>query len=156
MIVTRRPFKGECAKPSVPPWASTRRRHKARPRPAPPPARLREIYEVVLAAQLAGVEAAVPGAALVDVDEACRDIIDEAGYGEYFVHSTGHGIGLEVHEAPSAARTGRGELAEGMTLTIEPGIYLPGEGGVRIEDTLIITSGAPRVITEWPKELMIL
>lgn len=121
-----------------------------------PPARLREIYEVVLAAQLAGVKAAVPGAALVDVDKACRDIIDEAGYGEYFVHSTGHGIGLEVHEAPSAARTGRGELAEGMTLTIEPGIYIPGEGGVRIEDTLIITSGAPRVLTEWPKELMIL
>ena len=116
----------------------------------------REIYQIVLGAQLAGVAAAVPGADLVDVDKACRDVIEAAGYGEYFVHSTGHGIGLEVHEAPSAARTGTGTLAENMTLTIEPGIYVPGRGGVRIEDTLIITAGAPRVITEWPKELVIL
>ncbi|SDS00936.1 M24 family metallopeptidase [Corynebacterium timonense] len=121
-----------------------------------PSAQLREIYDVVLEAQLAGVKAAVPGAKLVEVDKVCRDIIEQAGYGEYFVHSTGHGVGLEVHEAPSAARTGTGELREGMTLTIEPGIYVPVVGGVRIEDTLIITSGAPRVITEWPKDLRIL
>lgn len=121
-----------------------------------PAAQLRDIYEVVLEAQRAGVKAAVPGAKLAEVDKVCRDIIEGAGYGEYFVHSTGHGVGLEVHEAPSAARTGTGELREGMTLTIEPGIYIPDVGGVRIEDTLIITSGAPRVITEWPKELMIL
>ncbi len=116
----------------------------------------REIYQVVLESQRAGVAAAVPGAALADVDKACRDIIEAAGYGEYFVHSTGHGVGLEVHEAPSAAASATGTLAENMTLTIEPGIYVPGRGGVRIEDTLIITSGAPRVITEWPKELRIL
>ncbi|MDK8813240.1 X-Pro dipeptidase [Corynebacterium sp. HMSC06C06] len=116
----------------------------------------REIYDVVLRAQLAGVKAAVPGAKLFDVDAACRDIIEEAGYGEYFVHSTGHGIGLDVHEGPSAAKTGTGELAEGMTLTIEPGIYVPGKGGVRIEDTLIITGGAPKIITAFPKELQIL
>ena len=121
-----------------------------------PDAQLREIYEVVRAAQLAGVAAAVPGAELVDVDKACRDIIDDAGYGEYFVHSTGHGVGLEVHEAPWAAVTGAGALAENMTLTIEPGIYLPGKGGVRIEDTLIITAGTPRVITQWPTELVVL
>ena len=121
-----------------------------------PSARLREIYEVTHAAQLAGVAAATPGRSLVDVDAACRDVIAEAGYGEYFVHSTGHGIGLDVHEAPSAAKTGKGELREHMTLTIEPGIYLPGEGGVRIEDTLIITSGAPRIITVYPKELIVL
>ena len=116
----------------------------------------RELYEVTLAAQLAGVRTATPGTSLVDVDKACRDIIEDAGYGEYFVHSTGHGVGLDVHEAPSAARTGTGTLAEGMTLTIEPGIYLPGKAGVRIEDTLIITAAAPRVITEFPKDLTVL
>lgn len=114
-------------------------------------AKSREIYNVVLEAQLAGIAAAVPGAKLVDVDAACRDIIAEAGYGDYFVHSTGHGVGIEVHEAPYAARTGKGELAAGMTLTIEPGIYVPEFGGVRIEDTLIITDGEPEIITELPK-----
>lgn len=117
---------------------------------------LREIYEVTLASQLAGVRAATPGTALADIDRACREVIDDAGFGEYFVHSTGHGVGLEVHEAPWAAATGKGELAKDMTLTIEPGIYVPGRGGVRIEDTLIITAGLPRVITEYPKELIVL
>lgn len=116
----------------------------------------KEVYDIVLRAQEAGVKASVPGTALVDVDAACRDIITEAGYGEYFVHSTGHGIGLDVHEGPSAAKTGKGELAEGMTLTIEPGIYVPGKGGVRIEDSLIITSGAPKIITAYPKDLQVL
>lgn len=111
----------------------------------------REIYNVVLNAQLAGVKAAVPGADVVDVDAACRDIIEKAGYGDYFVHSTGHGIGIEVHEAPFAARTGKGKLAAGMTLTIEPGIYVPEFGGVRIEDTLIITDNEPEIITQLPK-----
>lgn len=114
-------------------------------------AKSREIYNIVLEAQLAGVAAAVPGTKLVDVDAACRDIIEKAGYGQYFVHSTGHGVGIEVHEAPFAARTGKGELAAGMTLTIEPGIYVPEFGGVRIEDTLIITDGEPENITELPK-----
>ena len=116
----------------------------------------REIYEVTLEAQRAGVKAAVPGTELIDVDKACRDVIEGAGYGEYFVHSTGHGIGLDVHEAPSAARTGTGKLAEGMTLTIEPGIYIPGKAGVRIEDTLIITASAPKVITEYARDLTVL
>lgn len=115
----------------------------------------REIYELVLAAQLAGVEAATVGTELVDVDAACRDIIAAGGYGEYFTHSTGHGVGLDVHEAPSAAQTGTGRLAEYMTLTIEPGIYVPGRGGVRIEDTLIIGSGGPRIITDAGKDLLV-
>ena len=68
------------------------------------------------------------------------------------MHSTGHGVGLDVHEAPFAAQTGKGELAADMTLTIEPGIYVPGKGGVRIEDTLIITDGAPKIITAATKE----
>ena len=116
----------------------------------------KQIYDVVLEAQLAGVDAATPGTALFDVDRACRQIIEDAGYGEYFVHSTGHGIGLHVHEGPSAAVTGKGHLEEGMTLTIEPGIYVPGKGGVRIEDTLIITSGAPKIITPSSKELRVI
>lgn len=116
----------------------------------------REIYDVVLRAQAAGVAAATPGAALVEVDRVCRDIITEAGYGDYFVHSTGHGIGLEVHEKPAAARSGSGVLEEDMTLTIEPGIYVPGKGGVRIEDTLIITRGEPEIITNISKDLRVL
>ena len=116
----------------------------------------KEIYNVVLKSQLAGVAAATPGTALVDVDRACREVIEESGYGEYFVHSTGHGIGLHVHEGPSAASTGKGHLEENMTLTIEPGIYIPGKGGVRIEDTLIITSGAPKIITPSSKELRVI
>ena len=116
----------------------------------------REIYEIVARAQRAGVDAARAGTALVDVDAACREIIAEAGYGEYFVHSTDHGIGAEVHEAPSASVVGQGRLAENMTLTVEPGIYVPGRGGVRIEDTVIITQGSPRVITAGvSKELLV-
>lgn len=114
-----------------------------------------EIYDVVLRAQLAGVEAAYAGTPLADIDAACRSIIEDAGYGEYFVHSTGHGIGLEVHEAPGAAKNAPGVLDAGSTLTIEPGIYVPGKGGVRIEDTLIITEGAPEIITKVSKDLRI-
>lgn len=116
----------------------------------------REIYGIVLRAQLAGIEAAKPGTALVDVDKACRDVIVASGFGEYFVHSTGHGIGLEVHEAPGASQSGSGVLKESMTLTIEPGIYVPGKGGVRIEDTLIITQGMPEIITDISKELHVM
>ncbi|AZA09182.1 M24 family metallopeptidase [Corynebacterium pseudopelargi] len=116
----------------------------------------REIYEVVLEAQRAGVKAAMPGTPTHEVDKACRDIIQAAGYGEYFVHSTGHGVGLDVHEAPSAAANSAGELEESMTLTIEPGIYVPGKGGVRIEDTLVIRAGGPENLTKLDKELRII
>lgn len=115
----------------------------------------REIYDVVLRSQLAGVEAATVGTPLVEVDAVCREIIEAAGYGDYFTHSTGHGIGLDVHEGPSAAQTGTGSLTENMTLTIEPGIYVPGRGGVRIEDTLIIGSGGPKIITNAGKDLLV-
>lgn len=113
----------------------------------------REIHSVVLRAQLAGVAAARPGTPLAEVDAAAREVIVAAGYGEYFVHSTGHGIGLDVHEAPFASSRGEGALATGMTLTIEPGIYVPGKGGVRIEDTLVITDGDAEIITPLPKTL---
>ncbi len=115
----------------------------------------REVYDIVLRAQQAGIEAATPGTRLVDVDAAARSVIEEAGYGEYFVHSTGHGIGLEVHEGPWASQTGEGTLAEHMTLTIEPGIYVPGRGGVRIEDTILITQGPARIITPASKDLRV-
>ena len=111
----------------------------------------REIYNIVHDAQAAGILAARVGAKLVDVDKACRDVITKAGYGEYFVHSTGHGIGIDVHEAPIAGKAGTGELKAGMTLTIEPGIYIPNVGGVRIEDTLIITDEGPEIITPLAK-----
>lgn len=115
----------------------------------------REIYEVVQRAQQAGVEAAIVGTPLVDVDAACRDVIEAAGYGEYFVHSTGHGVGMDVHEEPAASRNGEGELEDGMTVTIEPGIYVPGRGGVRIEDTVVVTEKGPRVITDLGRDLLV-
>lgn len=113
----------------------------------------RKIYSVVLQAQLAGLEAARPGIDLAVVDAACRDIIVAAGYGEYFVHSTGHGIGIDVHEAPFASTRSEGSLRAGMTLTIEPGIYVPGVGGVRIEDTVIITDAEPENLVPLTKTL---
>ncbi|MDO4928746.1 MAG: Xaa-Pro peptidase family protein [Corynebacterium sp.] len=119
-----------------------------------PSEQLTEIYNVVLEAQLAGVEATEVGARLQDIDATCRDIISKAGYGEYFVHSTGHGVGLDVHEAPYAATTGQGELEVGNTLTIEPGIYIPGVGGVRIEDTLVVTASGTENLCPLPKQLL--
>lgn len=121
-----------------------------------PTAFAREIYSIVLEAQRAGCAAAVPGTSLVDVDKACHEVIENAGYGEYFVHSTGHGLGLDVHEQPAAAVTGSGVLEENMTLTIEPGIYVPGKGGVRIEDSLVIRSGSAENLTSLSKDLLIL
>lgn len=115
----------------------------------------REIYDVVLRAQLAGIEAATPGRPLADVDAAARSVIEEAGYGEFFVHSTGHGVGLELHERPAASQTAEGVLEEHMVMTIEPGIYVPGRGGVRIEDTVLITQGPARVITPAGKDLRV-
>lgn len=102
----------------------------------------REIFDIVHRSQKAGEEILRPGVKLKDVDTACRHIIDEAGYGEYFVHSTGHGVGLDVHEAPRAAAQVSDDevLREGMTLTVEPGIYLPGKTGLRIENTYVITA----------------
>ena len=101
-----------------------------------------ELYQTVYRSQKAGEAILRPGTGLKAVDTACREIIEAAGYGEYFVHSTGHGVGLDVHEAPRAAQTvDEAEvLREGMTLTVEPGIYLPGETGLRIENTYVITA----------------
>ena len=116
----------------------------------------RRVYDVVLAAQLAGVAAVRAGASgRADVDEAARAVITEAGFGRFFGHGTGHGVGLEVHEAPSLGRL-RGDVLEaGMVCTVEPGIYLEGVAGVRIEDTVLVTAGGCERLTVSPKELRV-
>ncbi|HUC22307.1 MAG TPA: Xaa-Pro peptidase family protein [Streptosporangiaceae bacterium] len=137
-----------------------------------PAAWQREIYDLVAAAQLAGIRAAVPGADIEAVDASARDLIADAGHAEHFGHGLGHGVGLEVHEAPLMGPGRTGKLVDRVPVTVEPGIYLPGRGGVRIEDTLVVRSaagqagpvdadmaeaaGAPELLTTTTKELLVL
>jgi Xaa-Pro aminopeptidase len=120
----------------------------------------RDIYEVVATAQQAGCTAARAGAALREVDAAARDLIAEAGHGEHFGHGLGHGVGLEVHEAPMIGYGSAGKLEDCVAVTVEPGVYLPGRGGVRIEDVLIVgagtADGAAQILTTTTKELLAL
>jgi Xaa-Pro dipeptidase len=118
--------------------------------------RQKEIYDTVLKAQLAAVEASKPGVTAAEVDLAARRIIAEAGYGEYFPHRLGHGLGISVHEYPSMTETNSLVIEEGMVYTIEPGIYVPNVAGVRIEDDLYITSDGAKILTNFPKELQII
>ncbi len=117
------------------------------------PAKIREIYQIVLEAQLAGIEAIRPGARLKDVDAAARSVIEKAGYGDNFGHGLGHGLGLNIHELPSLGKLSKGELQPGQVVTVEPGIYLPGIGGVRIEDDVLVTERGRQVLTHLPKDL---
>jgi len=119
------------------------------------PRKMAEIYAIVLEAQLAGIAAIGPGASCKEVDAAARKIIDDAGYGENYGHGLGHGLGLDVHESPSLSpRAGEKDvLKPGMVVTVEPGIYLPGIGGVRIEDDVLVTDKGHRVLSDWPKGL---
>lgn len=117
---------------------------------------LREIYDVCLQAQLAGVNNIKAGMTGKEADAFCRDVISNAGYGEAFGHSTGHGIGLDVHEGPNASAVSEQILKPGMLLTVEPGIYLPGIGGVRIEDDILITDHGNEILSKSTKELIIL
>jgi len=121
-----------------------------------PGEKLKEIYQIVLEAQLKGVEGIKAGITGIQADALTRDHITAKGYGEYFGHSTGHGIGLEVHEGPGLSKKSSTILVPGMVVTCEPGIYIAGLGGVRIEDDLIITEVGNEVLTFSPKELIIL
>lgn len=116
----------------------------------------REIHAVVAEAQRAGREAARAGTALPDVDAAARRVVVDAGYGEFFDHGLGHGVGLEIHEAPFFSARATGRLAGGSPVTIEPGIYLPGRGGVRIEDTILVGEGPSRPLTTSQRDLVAL
>ncbi|WP_459546986.1 M24 family metallopeptidase [Nocardia sp. X0981] len=115
----------------------------------------REVYDLVRAAQRAGCEALRPGVPCADVDAAARDVIAAAGHGRLFVHGLGHGVGLRIHEAPGIAKTGTGTLLSGVAVTVEPGVYFPGRGGVRIEDTLVVREGGPELLTHTSKDLTV-
>lgn len=123
----------------------------------------RDIYDLVATAQRAGREALAPGVVLNTVDAASRQVIADAGYAENFGHGLGHGVGLQIHEAPGINGAAAGTLLAGSAVTVEPGVYLPDRGGVRIEDTLVVSGGesasgrpAAELLTRFPKELAIL
>lgn len=119
----------------------------------------RDLYELVASAQAAGRAAVSPGADLPGVDAAARQVIAAAGYAENFGHGLGHGVGLQIHEAPGISASAVGTLLAGAAVTVEPGVYLPGRGGVRIEDTLVVGSEdapEPELLTRFPKELAVI
>ncbi|MBB3906812.1 Xaa-Pro peptidase family protein [Anoxybacillus rupiensis] len=117
---------------------------------------LKKIYDIVLKAQLRGMEGIKPGMTGKEADALTRDYISEQGYGEHFGHSTGHGIGLEIHEGPTLSVRSDVRLEPGMVVTVEPGIYIAGLGGVRIEDDTVVTADGNDPLTRSPKELIIL
>lgn len=119
-----------------------------------PTGKAREAYDVVREAQALGLRAAREGARCRDVDSACRGHIESRGMGELFVHSTGHGVGLEVHEQPSISPRSTAKLKEGMAITVEPGVYAPRRFGVRIEDSVLVRDGAPYVMHKFTKDLV--
>jgi Xaa-Pro aminopeptidase len=120
-----------------------------------PDAQAKETYALVLDAQLAGLGAVSAGAECRAVDAAARAVIDSAGRGEQFGHGLGHGVGLEIHEAPWLSRTHDGTLEDGNVVTVEPGVYVPGSFGIRIEDLVVARAGEPEVLTEVSKDLMV-
>ena len=117
------------------------------------PPRFREIYEIVLASQLAGIAEIRPGRRMCDIDAVARKVVEDAGYGPQFNHGLGHGLGLDVHEAPSLSWRSKEKLQAGMLVTVEPGIYLPGVGGVRIEDDILVTRTGRRILSRLGKTL---
>ena len=117
--------------------------------------RHKEIYNIVLESQLAGISYAKSGVKCSDLDKVCRDVIDDKGYGELFMHSTGHGLGLEVHTMPRISWMNNTRLEENNVITIEPGIYIAGWGGVRIEDDCLITKDSCKPMNRSTKDLVI-
>ena len=120
-----------------------------------PSTKQKEVYETVRKAEQAAVDAVKPGVKAMELDKIARDIITEAGYGEFFTHRLGHGLGISVHEFPSVTGNNEMELIEGMVFTIEPGIYDPSITGVRIEDDVVVTKDGVDVLTKYPEELVI-
>lgn len=120
-----------------------------------PTQEMKTVYETVLCAQLAGIQAAKAGMIGRDIDKAARDVIEAAGYGDYFGHGLGHSLGLEVHESLKASPVEDRAIPKGAIISIEPGIYLPGQFGVRIEDTVQLTETGCEILTATPKELMV-
>jgi len=114
------------------------------------------MYNAVREAQLASVKAVRPGAETGEVDRAGREVLKKAGFDAFFTHSTGHGVGIEVHEPPRLARGQTQKLVPGMVITIEPGIYIPEEGGVRIEDMVLVTETGHEILTPTTKDLITL
>lgn len=117
---------------------------------------LEQIYSTVLQANIAGRAAGKPGLAAGEVDRAAREVIGQAGFGEFFTHRTGHGLGMEAHETPYIFAANTEKLEPGMTYTVEPGIYLPNKGGVRIEDNVLVTQDGAVSLSDFPRELTIL
>ena len=117
---------------------------------------MKKVYDIVLESQKAGLKAARAGATCGDVDAACRDLISDRGYEKLFIHSTCHGIGLDVHEPPWIRMKNTEEIKENMAVTVEPGIYVENKFGVRIEDSLMITSNGPKVLNRFTKDLLVL
>jgi Xaa-Pro aminopeptidase len=118
------------------------------------PEQLKEAYDVCLAGQLAGLEGVNPGVSGVDADAAARSVIEEAGLGEQFGHGLGHGVGLEVHEAPRLSKQSQDTLAANNAVTVEPGVYLAGVGGIRIEDLVVVRDDEPEILTTFTKDLV--
>lgn len=112
------------------------------------------IYDLVLKANLAAIASIKPGVKLSDIDKAARSVIEKAGYGKYFTHRTGHGIGISVHELPDVSSNSETKATPGMVFSIEPGIYLPGKYGVRIEDLVLVTPDGCEVLNNFPKDLI--
>jgi Xaa-Pro aminopeptidase len=112
----------------------------------------RRMLEVVTRAQAEGVAAVRPGIAARDVDAVCRSVIDDAGWADAFSHGTGHGVGLDIHEAPGVGSTSDATLVLGDVVTVEPGVYLPEHGGVRVEDTVVVTAEGCRPLTHSTKD----
>jgi Xaa-Pro aminopeptidase len=121
-----------------------------------PDEEMEKVYQTVLEAQKAGINAARAGVPGKEIDAAARRIIEEAGYGEYFNHGFGHSLGIDIHEAPNANAREEREMPVGAVISAEPGIYIPGKFGVRIEDVLILKEGGCENITRSPKNLIIL
>lgn len=121
-----------------------------------PPKRIRDLYRAVLEAQLAAIDAVRPGVTASKVDAAARSVLKKHALDREFLHSTGHGLGLEIHEPPRIGKRDKTKLQPGMAITIEPGAYLAGLGGVRIEDTVLVTGTGCEVLTPTPKELVLI